>query len=124
MSFMEIKELLSHSDASGARSNVLKPLTWFLAIITVAFLLACKENGIIWVQIFFAVILGVTVFVFLGVFIYCLIKNPDSLRSESFTIQKIALEKGVYGDNQVGFFNHYADKQETKSIIEKKVDNE
>ena len=34
--------------------------------------------------------------------IYCLINDRDSLRSEKFTIQKLAIEKGIMGDDVTG----------------------
>ena len=70
MSITGIRELLSRSDASGSKSTILKPLTWFLALIIV--------------------------------YIYCLINDRDSLRSEKFTIQKLAIEKGIMGDDVTG----------------------
>ena len=36
------------------------------------------------------------------VYIYCLINDRDSLRSEKFTIQKLAIEKGIMGDDVTG----------------------
>ena len=56
----------------------------------------------IWLTIMLAVIFCLGVAVFFFVYIYCLINDRDSLRSEKFTIQKLAIEKGIMGDDVTG----------------------
>ena len=53
-----------------------------------------KFGSPIWLTIMLAV--------FFFVYIYCLINDRDSLRSEKFTIQKLAIEKGIMGDDVTG----------------------
>ena len=93
--FTGVRELLSHSDASGAKSTILKPLTWFLALIIGGILLLLKFSSPIWLTIMLAIIFCLGVAVFFFVYIYCLIKDRDSLRSEKFSIQKLAIEKDI-----------------------------
>ena len=64
MSITGIRELLSRSDASGSKSTILKPLTWFLALIIGGILTLLKFGSPIWLTIMLAVIfcLGVAVF--------------------------------------------------------------
>ncbi len=33
---------------------------------------------------------------------FCLFSNPDALRSEKYTLHKMAIEHGLYGDNVTG----------------------
>jgi hypothetical protein len=46
---------------------------------------------------------GVVLVVFLAAYVFLLIKNPDALRSEEFSLSKMALEKGLIGDTTSGF---------------------
>ena len=94
MSITGIRELLSRSDASGSKSTILKPLTWFLALIIGGILTLLKFGSPIWLTIMLAVIFCLGVAVFFFVYIYCLINDRDSLRSEKFTIQKRILPAG------------------------------
>lgn len=102
MSITGIRELLSRSDASGSKSTILKPLTWFLALIIGGILTLLKFGSPIWLTIMLAVIFCLGVAVFFFVYIYRLINDRDSLRSEKFTIQKLAIEKGIMGDDVTG----------------------
>ena len=102
MSITGIRELLSRSDASGSKSTILKHLTWFLALIIGGILTLLKFGSPIGLTIMLAVIFCLGVAVFFFVYIYCLINDRDSLRSEKFTIQKLAIEKGIMGDDVTG----------------------
>jgi hypothetical protein len=43
------------------------------------------------------------VFGFLGAYFFLLIKDRDALRSEKYTLSKLALERSITGDNIAGF---------------------
>lgn len=101
MSITGIRELLSRSDASGSKSTILKPLTWFLALIIGGILTLLKFGSPIWLTIMLAVIFAQEL-----LYSFCLHilfdNDRDSLRSEKFTIQKLAIEKGIMGDDVTG----------------------
>ncbi len=118
---------------SGTRSNVLTPLLWLIGILTAGLVLMAWISpwagfasifGIItasqWVTFGLAVCLAFTVFVFLFVFTFLVVKSPDLLRSESFTIQKMAMEKGLIGDNNKGMIDPVSNSQ----LIEAPKDSE
>jgi len=96
-----IRTILNHSSASGIKSTVLKSLGWIIPIEIVGLIVGLnyKASSVI---IIFIIFLCLTVLLFIGTFIYCLFSNPDLLRSESFTLTKLAIEKGIYGDNLSG----------------------
>jgi len=50
------------------------------------------------------VFLGLSVCLYLGAYTYCLVKDREALRSEKYTIQKLAIEKGFIGDSITGVF--------------------
>jgi hypothetical protein len=49
-----------------------------------------------------AVFLCVFLLLFLVSYIYFGIKNPDYLRSEQYSLSKMAIERGLLGDNLTG----------------------
>lgn len=102
MSYPFFKELFERSDASGSRSTILKPLTWFLSILIGGVLSLTWLKASEWLVIFFCIVIVAVILLFLFAYIFCLFRNPDALRSESFSIQKLAIEKGVYGDSTTG----------------------
>lgn len=100
-----IKELLEKSDASGSKSTILKPLTWLLSVLIAGLFVLFKADAPSWMIVFFVVLISIIVLLFLFAYIYCLFRDRDALRSEKFSIQKMAIEKGIYGDNITGLHN-------------------
>ena len=97
-----IRELLSHSDASGSRSTILKPLTWLLGILLATLLAAFRFGAPAWFCYLLAGIAILAVLLFFFAYMFCLFKDRDALRSESFSLRKMQIEKGLYGDNEMG----------------------
>lgn len=98
---MNISQLLQHSGASGARANGMQPLIWLLGLLLTA-TLASFSLATFWISIVLTVITVIAFFIFVYVYVYCLHKNPDFLRSENFSIQKMAIEKRYFGDSTSG----------------------
>jgi hypothetical protein len=59
----------------------------------------------LWAGIFFAVCTALPVALYLGAYVYCLIKDREALRSETYSIQRLAIEKGYLGDSTAGLFD-------------------
>jgi len=91
--------------AQGSRSTVLKPLAWLIALCLSAILGALKWNSPLWLLTIFAICATLSIALYLGTYVYCLRKNPDLLRSETYLIQKQVIEKGFVGDNVTGVFD-------------------
>ena len=100
MSF--IRALLSHSDASGSRSTILKPLTWLLGLLLATLLAAFRFGAPVWFCYLLAGIAVLAILLFFFAYVFCLFKDRDALRSESFSLQKMQIEKGLYGDSNLG----------------------
>ena len=97
-----IKALLEQASTKGTKSTVLKPLGWMMLITVGSTLSSFFYKTPEWISYIF---FGFTVFtmsLYLIAYIYCLIKDRDSLRSETYSIQKLAIEKGFIGDNLSG----------------------
>lgn len=97
-----IRELFSHSDASGSRSTILKPLTWLLGILLATLLAAFRLGAQAWFCYLLGGIILLAVLLFFFAYVFCLFKDRDALRSESFSLRKMEIEKGLYGDSDLG----------------------
>lgn len=56
----------------------------------------------VWLSIAFGIFSLFSICLFSGVYLYCLVNNPDLLRSEKHTIQKMIVERGFQGDDSTG----------------------
>ena len=100
-----LRSFLQQATASGSKSTVLTDLRWFIGIISSAFLISIGVKGPEWVTAFLACILGLGCLIYFAAYIYFGLKAPDALRSEKFTLSKLAIEKSVTGDNISGFID-------------------
>jgi hypothetical protein len=80
---------------------VLRPLGWLLTISAAAAVACVEAKAPVWLLMIFGVICALTGVLYLGAYIYCLIRDRDALRSERYSIQKLAIQKG-YGDSFIG----------------------
>lgn len=102
---LSINELLSHASTQGYKSNVLKPLIYICAIGFIMTILFFKYE-----ITFFGYLMGsITTLSFIGLigaYFYCLVKNPDLLRSERYNIEQSLIKKvKVIGDSTNAKFN-------------------
>jgi membrane protein YdbS with pleckstrin-like domain len=110
-----IRAFLEQATTTGSKTTVLKPLAWMMAICISATLSAVYFSSKEWVVILFAVFAGLTMTMYLIAYLYCLINDRDALRSESYKIQKMAIEKGFVGDSSMGVIS--LDNNESDLII-------
>lgn len=106
---INLTEVIKHHVASGSRSSILVPLGWIIWPLIISIFLACAFK-IQWLVIAFFVILVVIVILYVYAYLFCLSNDRDCLRSERFSIQKIAIEKGLIGDNLQGIIEIDADQ--------------
>lgn len=97
-----LRELLSRSTADGSRTNALNHLQWMLTAVLVSVLIAFYQKAPDVLIYFLCAILIVLLVAYLVTHFYFMVRNPDALRSEKFTIEKMALERGLVGDNLSG----------------------
>jgi len=110
-----IKAFLEHASADGSRSTVLKPLGWLLLICVGAILSVLYMKGPTWIVILFFLAIGIIIILYLFTFIYCLFTDKDALRTEKYSIQKLAIEKGFVGDDIFGQLD--PDQAETQKLL-------
>lgn len=74
-------------------------------------MVALKVDPPNWIIVFIAVILALACLLYLAGYVFFGIKSPDALRSEKFTLSKLAIERSVTGDNLAGFIDPAVDKR-------------
>src|SRR5947207_2144123 len=92
-----IRALFQQMDETGSRSTILKHLGVALSMLLSATILAFYLHLPLLLGIVFTVFSGITLALYLFTHIYCLFKDRDALRSEKYSIQKLAIEKGFVG---------------------------
>lgn len=56
-------------------------------------------------MVFLGILIAITVCIYLISFVYFALKDPDALRSERFTLEKMAINKGIVGDDTTGIID-------------------
>jgi len=98
----QIAAFLEQASAQGSRSTVLRPLGWLLSICAAGLLGAVSLKAPLWVAILFATGTGLSIALYLAAYCFCPYKDRDALRSETYSIRKLAIEKGFIGDSLRG----------------------
>ena len=97
-----LTSLLQRALAQESKSTALKPLAWLVGLCFVAAICAFKFESPYWIGSSFAVAGIVSVIFYLGAYVFFALKDRDALRSEKFYIQKLAIQKGIIGDDIIG----------------------
>lgn len=97
------KSFLQQAQIIQSRSSVINPLQWSLVISIAALLTTGLEpRAPRWLPIFFAVLTALIAVLLIGAYIFFMVRDPDALRSERYSLMKTAMEKHLVGDNLVG----------------------
>ena len=117
--FLQLVSVLKEQmNAALSRSDILRPLTWLVGLFLFATVSLVATEAPQWMLIGAGLLLGLTVFLYLGAYVYCLIYNPDALRSERYSIQKMAIEHGLVGDSAAGTFTREEEANVNNKSIE------
>lgn len=93
----------SQSKETASRSDALKPLVWPFGISLTACIGLTATHAAVWTIGIAGVFACAFALLYIGAYLFFLFSNPDALRSESYTLQKMALERGLVGDSDSGF---------------------
>jgi hypothetical protein len=97
-----LSELREHMQAELTRSDILRALIWPNAGLLLALIALATGHVADWLvtDVFYMLCF------FLGlyglVYIVCFFIDRDALRSEKYKLQKMAIERGIYGDSTTG----------------------
>lgn len=98
-----ITTLFQRALASGSRSTVLNPLAWLIGLCASASIASFHYGTPSWLGTMFGVLSGLSIVLYLASYVFFGATDKDALRSEKFSIQKLAIQKGFIGDDQVGY---------------------
>ena len=115
--------MLHQALASGSRSTVLKPLGWLVALTLTGAIGAFRLTATPWFSNTLGALCLLSIGLYFAAYIYFAITDKDALRSEKYSIQKMAIQKGFIGDDQTGYIsleNQIGTKHQTLPAIEAK----
>ena len=104
MTFDVLREYLEHASASGRRSTVLSTLIVMGGVLLVGLVGSLWVSAPEWLLKWLAGLVVGDAVLFGIAFLYFMFKNPDALRSESFELEKMAMDRGFLGDSLQGTF--------------------
>jgi hypothetical protein len=96
------QKLFEEGVPSGSRSTVVTALGYFGAALAACMLGSVEVGAPEWMQILLASFFGIDFLTFIVLYIFFALTDKDSLRSEKFFIQKMAIEHRLYGDSDMG----------------------
>ena len=97
-----VSTLREQMHATLSRSDVLKPIAWLVGLLVTLTLGLAFGRVPHWLLMVSASLLGVSVALYVGAYLFCLLMDRDALRSEKYSLQKMAIEHGIYGDSRIG----------------------
>jgi len=101
--FLQLVSMLREQmNATLSRSDVLKPLAWLIGILAALTAVLAAAKAPEWLLVWAAGSLVCTIVLYGAAYTFCLLKDRDALRSERYTLHKMAIEHGVYGDSRIG----------------------
>lgn len=104
-----VTALREQMNATLSRSDVLKPLAWLVGLAGTALVGSVGAGASAGIVSLMSILFAICVALYGGSYIYCLIYDRDALRSERYTLQKMAIEHGLLGDNLTGLFKPPSD---------------
>jgi hypothetical protein len=99
-----LSSLREQMSATLSRSDVLKPLAWLVGILTFATVIMVYVGAPNWLLIVMAILLFAIVGLYCWAYGFCLLNDRDALRSEKYSLHKMAIEHRLIGDNSAGLF--------------------
>lgn len=100
--FQLVSTLREHMSAKLSRSDALRPLAWLIGLLALVFVGALHEKAESWILVVLLVSIFLAVLLYAGAYIYFLANDRDALRSETYSLNKMAIQSGLYGDSRIG----------------------
>ena len=97
-----IQQFLEQAQTKGARSTAMTPMAWLTVILIGGLATAIQCKAPPWLLGWLGVLVSVVVVAFIVAYAYFAVTIPDALRSEKFTLSKLAIEHSSKGDNLAG----------------------
>lgn len=91
-------------NATLSRSDVLKPLAWLIGMLALGLVLLAFAKATDFVLMTVLVLLSVSVILYGVAYGILLFIDRDALRSEKYSLHKMAIEHNLLGDSSSGIF--------------------
>jgi energy-coupling factor transporter transmembrane protein EcfT len=88
--------------AGRSKSTVLHPLAVMMTVVVIATLVSFSWHLPMWVGGFFAACTGIVFLLYVYAYWYFSRTDPEQLKTEHYSLQRFAIEHGVYGDSSTG----------------------
>lgn len=103
--FLQLVSMLREQmNATMSRSDILRALIWPLGMLLTAVLILSIYGAPTWLLVALATMLIFGLLLYGSSYVFCLIKNPDALRSEKYVLSKMAIKHKLIGDSTTGTF--------------------
>lgn len=100
-----VSTLQAHMSAELSRSDILRALIYPLIALLMATVAASATHADTWLKVILVVLLVANAFLYGGAYVFCLRNDRDALRSEKYSLNKMAIEHGIFGDSLRGIDN-------------------
>jgi hypothetical protein len=94
--------LINQANIGQSRSSVLNPIQWLLVILLAGTCLSLFLHSPLWLLTILAGGIVLALLLFLGAYIFFVRTNSDALRSESYSLTKLAIQNRLLGDSVTG----------------------
>jgi hypothetical protein len=96
-----IQAALAAVRSDGKRSTVMASLHLPMILLVLAAVASAKAGAPTWLIGGFAAFAALLVLTFIRAYLYFMVRNPDALRTEAFTLEKMKI-RNLLGDNKKG----------------------
>src|SRR2546422_637335 len=104
-----VQQLLQRAQASSVRGTAVSPLAWLLGTLLSGLAASQAAGAPAWLIIVLGILCVIVVVWFLGAYTYFACTDRDCLRSERYTLTKLAIEHSIKGDNISGLIGELTD---------------
>ncbi len=99
-----VSTLREQKQAELSRSDVLRVLIWPILILLLMFISSVYAEAPSWALVGLGIFAAVFLLIYAAAFIFLLFTDRDALRSEKYSLNKMAIEHGLVGNSQIGLF--------------------
>jgi hypothetical protein len=99
-----VSQLREQMHATLSRSDILRPIAWLIGILTTTTVLLVVAQAPEWLLFLIAGLLVAMIALYGFAYLFCLVSDRDALRSENYSLQKMAIEHNLIGDSTTGLF--------------------
>lgn len=94
---------LNQALLKGSKSTALNPLGWLIGFTLVGSICAQSLGSPPWFADTLGALCIISIIGYMGFYFYFAKTDKDALRSEKYSIQKLAIQKGFIGDDLTGY---------------------